>query len=366
MKEKILLCCLPYDYSGVPIYSRCLINTFSEMYEFTLLTSGNGDVFEGVTADVLVDRSISNSLMPHKVIKNLIIIARVIREVKPDIVHLNGTMFGLVGRLVSIFFNSKFIFTYHGLPWGQGRQKIFSLLMLLMELFLLNSIKISIVAISKMDLDRLNRITFKPKNISYIPNCAEDFAEKKHFQYMCSSEKFNILNIARFSPQKNFERLFKAFCELPENFTLTLVGLGTDGDDCLKLAEAICGPEKLSQIFFKGLTNDVSSVLTSATIFCLSSDYEGMPLSAIEAMSAGIPIVMPEVGGAAEFSGCGAAVLYKPNTPEALHSAIYKLCNDADLRKEMSAKGRLCYRELFSLDNFKNNMHNLYVSILDS
>ena len=105
MKNKILLCCFPGDFSGVPIYSKCIINALSVEFDFTVITSVKGSVFNGVSANIVEVLDLKNSLMPNKIITNLMILFHVIRKVKPDIVHLNGTMFGLIGRILSLFLN---------------------------------------------------------------------------------------------------------------------------------------------------------------------------------------------------------------------------------------------------------------------
>lgn len=368
MKNKILLCCFPGDFSGVPIYSRCVVNELSDEFGFTVLTSTKGSVFEGVSSDIVEDQRLKNSLMPNKILNNFMILYGVVRSVKPDVVHLNGTMFGLVGRLLSLFVKTKFVFTYHGLPWGQGRNIVFSTIMLAMEMFLLNFIRIPVVAISKMDYRRLKRVSLTNRFITYIPNSVEKLVLDLKYPNFRNDLKrdITIVNIARFSPQKNILRLFEAFVGLPDNFKLTLVGTNTDSIECQDLALSICGREKLGRIEFKGVTDDVSQALANATVFCLSSNYEGMPLSAIEAMSVGIPIILPNVGGSEEFFECGAACIYKPNTSAALRSALIDVCNDYERLVSMSQAGRAGYLDIFSLKKFRENHHSFYLSVLKS
>lgn len=71
-----------------------------------------------------------------------------------------------------------------------------------------------------------------------------------------------------------------------------------------------------------GRRRDVGEFLRQADIFTLSSDYEGMPLSAIEALSLGLFVVMPDVGGAEEICVDGAGLIYAPNTEAQLAVAL--------------------------------------------
>lgn len=369
MKKKVLICCLPGDYSGVPIYTRSIVEALDDTCDFSIFTSSNQGVFDNISAKIIQELRLKNSFSLLAVAVNLFLFMRVVKRVKPDIVHLNGSMFGLIGRIASLCVRRKFIFTYHGLPWGAGRSKLVSIVMISIECFLLNVSNSKSIAISKMDLRRLTRLNIFKRCIHYIPNSVSiQGAQSLSHQSInisrsdCLSAK-KIVTIARFSRQKNFTRLFQAFNILPDDYKLSIVGAGTDGARCAELASMICSPKKILSIEFKGVSTDVTSLLKNATVFCLSSDYEGMPLSAIEAMSVGLPIIIPAVGGSDEFEDCGAAVVYKPNTANALASTLVNVCEDQKKLDEMSQSGVRGYKDIFSLKVFRARILSLYESL---
>jgi glycosyltransferase involved in cell wall biosynthesis len=364
LKKKILICCFPGDYSGVPIYTKGIVNSLSEIADFSILTSKNDGVFDKVSAKVVIESNLKNSLNPIHAFLNLARFLKIIRQEEPDIIHLNGSMFGMIGRFSSLFVSRKFVFTYHGIPWGDGRPFLYNLLIKLIETCLLNISNIITIGISKMDISRLQKINFFKREFAYIPNAINfdkaqtiDDQDQKYFQSIGTKK---ILCVARFSPQKNYRRLFEAFNLLLGSYELTIVGSRTDSDDCKSLARSICSKSKYALINFEGESTDVLSHLKTATVFCLSSDYEGMPLSAIEALASGTPVVMPEVGGAAEFESCGGAMVYRPNTATELSKVIEKLCTDNDLLTRMSRAGALGYKTIFSRGNFSKRMVSVY------
>src|SRR5438045_1699978 len=103
--------------------------------------------------------------------------------------------------------------------------------------------------------------------------------------------------VARFAPQKNHALLLNAFAQGPAsnpNAHLVLVGEGVLQAELEAQAKRL----KLTrQVHFLGLRADVPDVLGAMDIFVLSSDWEGNPLSILEAMAAGLPIVSTAVGG---------------------------------------------------------------------
>ena len=364
MRKKILICCFPGDYSGVPIYTKGIVNSLDEIADFSILTTKNDGVFDGISAKLLIEPNFKTNLNPVYALFNLWRFLKIIRQEKPDIIHTNGAMFGMIGRFSSLFVSRKFIHTYHGLMWGDGRPFFHNLLVRFTEICLLNITNQVTIGISKMDIERLQKINFFRREIEYIPNAVNfdkaQVSDDQHQKHLPLTDTKKILCIARFSPQKNYRRMFEAFNLLLGSYELTIVGSRTDSNECKSLARSICSESKFALINFQGESTDVISHLRNATVFCLSSDFEGMPLSAIEALASGTPVVMPEVGGAAEFESCGGAMVYRPNTATELSKVIDTVCSDNDLLIKMSKAGVLGYKTIFSHDNFIKRMVAVY------
>lgn len=362
MKKRIMICSLPGDYSGVPIYSKTLANNLYKKADFFIYTSANHGIYDGCKSQVIIEPLLRNSLNPLHIVINSFLFIKTLKKLKPDLIHLNGTMFGLIGRLISIFSRKEFIFTYHGLPWGEGRNKLLSSIFFLIELFLINFGRSITISISIMDKNRLQRINFFNKKIEYIVNSVELNVSScpKKFSKFKNNTNLKIINVARFSKQKNFARLFEAFNILPDSFCLTVVGFGTNDEQCINLAKKLCSNKKISNINFIGLSKNISELLSDADIFVLSSDYEGMPLSAIEAMAHGIPLVLPEVGGSHEFESSGAAAIYRPNKPEELAKTINNLFLRPDKLHKMSKAGIDSCNDFFSKNTFIDKMIRIY------
>jgi glycosyltransferase involved in cell wall biosynthesis len=142
--------------------------------------------------------------------------------------------------------------------------------------------------------------------------------------------------VARFAPQKNHRLLLNAFAQGPAsnpNAHLVLVGEGVLQQQLEEQTKAL---HLTSQVHFLGLRADIPEVLGAGDIFVLSSDWEGNPLSILEAMAAGLPIVSTAVGGVPDLFENGKEGLIVPSgdTP-AFSKAMVSLVVHSSLRKSL-------------------------------
>lgn len=124
---------------------------------------------------------------------------------------------------------------------------------------------------------------------------------------------------AAFIPRKNHEFLIRAFKELPDKYTLLLIG---DGElfDGLKRFES-------SNIIFAGRKENVIPYLLASDYFVSSSLQEGMPMAVLEALACGIPVLLSDIEQHKELFEIneGIGCLYKNNSVEDLDNAVNSL-----------------------------------------
>jgi len=109
--------------------------------------------------------------------------------------------------------------------------------------------------------------------------------------------QINIVHIGRFSVEKNHKGLIEAFEKVSKVYPQAVLNLY--GDGLLLNSVKIMVDEKNmgNKVVFHGITDRVPEVLSKSDIFCLSSIYEGVPMTLIEAMASAMPIVATAVGG---------------------------------------------------------------------
>jgi glycosyltransferase involved in cell wall biosynthesis len=113
-----------------------------------------------------------------------------------------------------------------------------------------------------------------------------------------------------------------------------------------------------------GERSDPDRLLSVADVVVLSSDWEGMPISLLEAMSIGVPIVATDVDGVSAAVGSEAALLVPPGDHERLAQALTSALTDNELRARMGRAGLQRSARKFSADAMVSSYSNLYKGLL--
>jgi glycosyltransferase involved in cell wall biosynthesis len=105
----------------------------------------------------------------------------------------------------------------------------------------------------------------------------------------------------------------------------------------------------------------VAALLAAADIFALSSTSEGLPMTLLEAMAAGLPVVASAVGDVPEAVANGeTGLLVPPADPDALAHSLRTVLADASLRRRLGAAGRERALALFDLPRFHDAHLRVY------
>src|SRR6185503_21216305 len=88
-----------------------------------------------------------------------------------------------------------------------------------------------------------------------------------------------------------------------------------------------------------------TAFMDSLDVFVLPSLAEGTPISIIEAMAHGVPVIATDVGGIPDILDANCGVLVPPGDPAALADAMLLLIHDAELRKSMGEAGKRRYEK---------------------
>lgn len=150
----------------------------------------------------------------------------------------------------------------------------------------------------------------------------------------------NLVHVGRFDVPKNHEGLLRAFQKLHSRdgrWRLTLVG---DGDLRPAMEELARELDILRWVDFCGMRQDVYPYLQQADIFILPSLYEGNPMTIIEAMGTGLPIVASRVGGIPDMLEDGKTGLLVPCQVDAICAACETLAGDENLRQDLGQQAR--------------------------
>ncbi len=151
---------------------------------------------------------------------------------------------------------------------------------------------------------------------------------------------FKILHIGRFSEQKNHVGLLQAFDLFHKKYPDTELWLMGEGEKRTEIVEYIQKNELEKNVRLLGLQSNVYPYLHDADIFTLPSNYEGMPMTLIEAMGTGLPIVATLVGGVPDMLTNNENALLVENNPETIAKGFEEYYLNEALRKEHGQKAK--------------------------
>lgn len=164
-----------------------------------------------------------------------------------------------------------------------------------------------------------------------------------------SISESTILHIGRFSTQKNHFGLVRCFKEINNSFPNTKLLLIGDGELVPQVHEYVDQLGLHEKVEFLGLQTDVFRYLVKADIFVLPSLWEGMPISLIEAMATGIPIVATAVGGVPDMIKNQHSGLLVNLDDTSFISAVEKLLKNEFLREKLGRNAVIDAQQYTSL-----------------
>jgi glycosyltransferase involved in cell wall biosynthesis len=174
-----------------------------------------------------------------------------------------------------------------------------------------------------------------------------------------------FVSVSWLRPQKNPLLLLEAFARGPASnprARLLFVGKGPLSPE---LEQKIDAAGLKEQVRLLGMRSDIPEILGAADVFALSSDWEGNPLSVMEAMAAGRPVISTAVGGVPELvedGGCG--LLVPPRDPETLSRAMESLLEKPGLRERLGAAAAERARKRFGVETMTRAYEDLYETML--
>lgn len=150
------------------------------------------------------------------------------------------------------------------------------------------------------------------------------------------ADDFLLLQVARFSEQKNQDCVIRALQLLPENVHVAFAGYGVRLDSCKALAERL---GVASRAHFLGMREDIGDLWSVADVGVMSSHWEGFGLAAVEGMAYGKPVVASDVPGLADVVALP-ELLFTPDDEHALADKVRPLLNNRQHCHEMGEQCR--------------------------
>jgi glycosyltransferase involved in cell wall biosynthesis len=290
-------------------------------------------------------------------------IRSLIRKVRPDIVHSHLLDSSFYSSLASRSLHVPHVSTEHGDV--ALKRDVRSALKFL-------SVSVAtdaLVCVSGMVAESVRKRAWFPSKIRVVPNgITFRDGDGSTFRRELGIPEGVLLvgNVANLYPVKGQEHLLRAFSRLLESFPearLVIVGRGGERERLEVLTGALKIPP--GRVFFTGFRGDVENVMSSLDIYVQPSLSEGLPVSLLEAMFTGVPVIATAVGGVPEVLRVGGyGTLVQPGSPEDLLRALREVSGGIRGYREKAIIARDAVRATFSLAAMARGYIDTYRQVL--
>jgi glycosyltransferase involved in cell wall biosynthesis len=305
-------------------------------------------------------------------------LARIMRAERPEILHTHTAKAGAVGRVAALLAGRRrppiIVHTFHGHVlrgyFGRFWTGVFRLLERLLA-----RITDVLVAVSPEVRDELVAFGIAPATkfrvirlgIELDERLSPDSAARAETRRVMGigDERFVVGWIGRMTAVKRTDVVLESFRKLRDegvDAVLCMVGDGPDRHSVEDLAGEL---GIMRDSLFPGYQEDVGPFFAAFDVFVLPSGNEGTPVTAIEALASGCPVVATRVGGVPDVVTDGEdGFLVDPGDVEGLAASLARLANDPALRARMGGAGRERMRSRYAVDRLIDDIDRLYRDLL--
>ena len=291
-------------------------------------------------------------------VRNLV---RLLRELRPDVVHAHLPVPGVLARLMKPLFGYRLVYTEHNLWQRLGRAS-----------YWLNRLTYPLNDVTLYVSQEVADSAGRPGSV--LANCVDVHAiagavaaePGLREQHGIPPAAVVVVNVANATPKKNQANLLQAFERLRrrrDGVHLVLIGQAAE---CWGELQHQAGQLGIGdRVHFHGPSDHVPGLLKACDVFCLSSDYEGLPISLLEAMAAGLAPVCTAVGGIPSVIQDGEDGLLVPRRdPGTLADALERVCADAELRRRLGEAARVTVHERYDVPRMIAQLEQAYEAAL--
>lgn len=316
--------------------------------------SNLGQNLQALGVPVMALPSLSNALQPWRLWRAVRDLLRLIAEHRPDLLHVHSAVAGVVARIAGKISQTPVVYTVHGFgfkPQAPARQRRLAW----WAEALLAAWTTRMVCVSDAEQRLAWQLPLDSRRVSVIPNAVADSALRAD----PGAEPARIVMVARMASPKRHDLLLLALQQLAAR------GLAPPtrclGDGPLRAAHTgLCQQLGLTQVVLAGDVQDVARELAEHQIFVLLSDHEGLPISVIEAMRAGLAIVASRLPGIEELITHGQTGWLVEPDPHAVAQALQTLLQSPQERARLGAAARAAYEKRWVPDVMAPQLLQVY------
>ena len=370
-KKKVLYTITKGNFGGAQKYVYDLATSLSKDKYEVVVACGEGETLKEKLEEkgirVIKLGSSQRDISISKDIKTFFDIWKMIRQEKPDILHINSSKIGGLGSLAGRLTQTpRIIFTSHGWAFNEERSltsKFFILLLHWITIILSHQT----ITVSNKTKKDISWMPFVKNKIKVIHNGIKNFekTEKNEARQILAknyTEKIIIYSISELHKNKGLDIGIRGIALLPEEtkqkVLYCIAGMGEEKENLEKLVKEL---NLKKQIKFLGFLDNAKNILSGADIFLFPSRTENLPFAILEAGLAGLPTIATSVGGVPEIiKDMQNGILVPPQNPKEISEAIVYLLENPEKQKEFGEEIKKTIVSFFSLEKMLSEMIKLY------
>ena len=363
-RPRVLLLITLAETGGAQTYVASLLPALAEEYDVVVAAHGDGflaDASRDAGVRYVPLHHVRRALHPLHDVLGLVELFRLFRRERPAVVHANSSKAGILGRLAAVAARIPVrLFTVHG--WAFKAHHGLAAQVYLWADRAMSPLTTTTICVAHGEREAgLRARTCRDDRTVVIHNGVD--LERPRRPTGPPRPPVTLLTIGRMREPKDFTTLVRAIAALDRgSVRLRIAG---DGPDRPEVESEISRLGVHDAVELLGTRGDVDELLAAADLFVLSSDSEGLPMSVLEAMVAGLPVVASAVGGVPELVTHGeTGLLVPPRDSAALAAAIREIAGDSQLRDRLGDAARRRAQQEFSIERCRQQHLELYQALL--
>ena len=300
--KKISILHLSQVSGGVEQYIKLFLKYSNNEKFDNYLVAPNLDNYKGYRIKKSLEFNTNQSFSIIKLLKNILFIRKILKEIKPDIVYLHSTFAGVIGRLAAVGCNCKVIYNPHGWSFKMKVSLIKRIIYKSIE-SVLSLLTDKLILISKSEYDAAKKIVIKSNKLELVYNGIDTELNPKDnkLHITIPDNKYVIGMVGRISEQKNplfFLEFAKLISKNYPNTLFIIVGAGELEQEVNKRIIEYGLSEKFLITGWVSNPEDYISLFDQAVLF---SKWEGFGFAVAEYMLHKKPVIITDVDGMSEL-----------------------------------------------------------------
>jgi len=348
---------------GAQLHVRDIARAYQERQHEVLVITGITGPYNQTLSEAGIANTVCptfrNNINPIEDWQTLDFLRQKIRAFQPDLVATHSSKAGILGRWAANQTGTPCTFTAHGWSFTDGIPEP------------KRSIYRELEKIAERNTDRLICVSEYDRQLGIRAGMSPECLVKIHYGVgdidpslrarPDNSDPVRIAMVARFEPQKDHQTMLAAFKDI-EGAQLDLLGDGPNMEAFQAQVEALGIGHKVN---FLGFCRNVKERLARSQVFALITNWEGFPISTLEAMRAGLPTVVSDVNGCSEAILEGETGFTIPKGDVAtLRDRLQQIVSDAALRGRMGRAARARYEAEYTFETMLERTLAVYERVL--